>query len=215
MTFDQFQAVRLFERNDVYFQTFCFSRFQLICSTPETNATRVGNFSTILENSTIIGNNIPLKIVAQTNNFSSDENSRHDSPLSSQSVATSNTSVNFNGTGRVRRKSSHNAIEKRYRSSINERILELKEIVADNDEKVQKSGVLRRTVEYIRQLQSTNRRLEEENRTLKTILQRLNIPSAFVYFSIDKNVFFCFFSVQMSKSFRMTILHHPILQLKT
>lgn len=157
VTFDQFQA--------------------LICSTPETNATRVGNFSTILENSTIIGNNIPLKIVAQTNNFSSDENSRHDSPLSSQSGATSNTSVNFNGTGRVRRKSSHNAIEKRYRSSINERILELKEMVADNDEKVQKSGVLRRTVEYIRQLQSTNRRLEEENRTLKTILQRLNIPN--------------------------------------
>jgi sterol regulatory element-binding transcription factor 1 len=48
------------------------------------------------------------------------------------------TNNNFgNGTGgRVRRKSSHNAIEKRYRSSINERILELKEIVSDNDEKV-------------------------------------------------------------------------------
>ena len=42
-----------------------------------------------------------------------------------------------NGSGgRVRRKSSHNAIEKRYRSSINERILELKEMVADGDEKV-------------------------------------------------------------------------------
>ena len=43
---------------------------------------------------------------------------------------------NGTGGGRVRRKSSHNAIEKRYRSSINERILELKEIVADTDEKV-------------------------------------------------------------------------------
>jgi hypothetical protein len=41
-----------------------------------------------------------------------------------------------NNGGRVRRKSSHNAIETRYRSSINERILELKEIVSDNDEKV-------------------------------------------------------------------------------
>jgi hypothetical protein len=50
---------------------------------------------------------------------------------------TSNLHFGNNGNGgRVRRKSSHNAIEKRYRSSINERILELKEIVADNDEKV-------------------------------------------------------------------------------
>jgi len=72
-----------------------------------------------------------LKIINQTNH--SDENTRHDSPTNNQ-VPTSN----LNGTtgGRVRRKSSHNAIEKRYRSSINERILELKEIVADTDEKV-------------------------------------------------------------------------------
>lgn len=35
-----------------------------------------------------------------------------------------------------RRKPSHNAIEKRYRSSINERIRELKQIVVANDEKV-------------------------------------------------------------------------------
>lgn len=128
------------------------------------------------------------------NNLSSDENSRHDSPLSNHSLSTSSTGVQSNGTGRVRRKSSHNAIEKRYRSSINERILELKEIVADTDEKVrcslknedefsfvslqvQKSGVLRRTIEYIRQLQSVNRRLEEENNTLKTILKRLNLSS--------------------------------------
>ncbi len=96
----------------------------------------MGSFSSLLENSTIIGNNIPLKIVHQTNhhhhhhhhnnNNSSDENSRHDSP----------TNINYGNGGRVRRKSSHNAIEKRYRSSINERILELKEMVADNDEKV-------------------------------------------------------------------------------
>jgi Helix-loop-helix DNA-binding domain len=56
------------------------------------------------------------------------------------SVTTSSThlgaGVSSGGGGRVRRKSSHNAIEKRYRSSINERILELKEMVAANDEKV-------------------------------------------------------------------------------
>ncbi|UJR23410.1 hypothetical protein I4U23_026417 [Adineta vaga] len=158
----------------------------LICSAPDASKSNVGSFSSLLENSTIIGNNIPLKIVNQTNhinnnnnnnnyNNSSDEGSRHDSPTNNHTT----TNMNFgSGTGgRVRRKSSHNAIEKRYRSSINERILELKEIVADNDEKVQKSGVLRRTIEYIRQLQSTNRRLEEENNTLKIILKRLNLTN--------------------------------------
>ncbi|CAF2414532.1 unnamed protein product [Rotaria sp. Silwood2] len=158
----------------------------LICSTSDTSNSNVGSFSNLLENSTIIGNNIPLKIVNQTNlinnnnnNNSSDENSHQDSPPSHPNITTN---INFgSGTnisgGRIRRKSSHNAIEKRYRSSINERILELKEIVADTDEKVQKSGVLRRTIEYIRQLQSSNRRLEEENITLKTILKRLNLTN--------------------------------------
>lgn len=149
----------------------------LMCSAPDTSTPNVGSFSSLLENSTIIGNNIPLKIVNQPNNNSSDEYSRHGSPTNSQSTA--GTSINFGHGGRVRRKSSHNAIEKRYRSSINERILELKEIVADTDEKVQKSGVLRRTVEYIRQIQAVNRRLEEENSTLKTILKRLNLTSKY------------------------------------
>ena len=73
------------------------------------------------------------------NNNSSDEGSRHDSPSNSHMATSTHGSFgNSTGGGRVRRKSSHNAIEKRYRSSINERILELKEIVADTDEKVSK-----------------------------------------------------------------------------
>ncbi|CAF3301520.1 unnamed protein product [Rotaria socialis] len=153
----------------------------LIRSASDTSNSNVGPFSSLLENSTIIGNNIPLKIINQTNinSMSSDENSRQDSPANQQSTTSNTHFINganlISGGGRIRRKSSHNAIEKRYRSSINERILELKEIVADDDEKVQKSGVLRRTVEYIRQLQSVNRRLEEENNTLKTILKQLNL----------------------------------------
>jgi hypothetical protein len=107
----------------------------LICSAPDISTPNVGSFSSLLENSTIIGNNIPLKIVNQPNNNSSDENSRHDSPTNNH-MTTSN--INFGNGGRVRRKSSHNAIEKRYRSSINERILELKEMVSDTDEKVDK-----------------------------------------------------------------------------
>jgi hypothetical protein len=105
-----------------------------MCSAPDTSTPNVGSFSSLLENSTIIGNNIPLKIVNQINhNNSSDENSHHDSPSSNH---TTTTNIHFGNGGRVRRKSSHNAIEKRYRSSINDRILELKEIVSDNDEKV-------------------------------------------------------------------------------
>ena len=111
----------------------------MICSAPDTSNSNVGSFSSLLENSTIIGNNIPLKIINQTNynnhNNSSDEGSHHDSP-SNHNTTTTNLSFGHGNGGRVRRKSSHNAIEKRYRSSINERILELKEMVADNDEKV-------------------------------------------------------------------------------
>ena len=113
-----------------------------MCSAPDSSpSSNVGTLSSFLENSTIIGNNIPLKIVNQmSNNQSSDEYSRHGSPTNMHSVSTNNghlgAGVSSGGGGRVRRKSSHNAIEKRYRSSINERILELKEIVAANDEKV-------------------------------------------------------------------------------
>jgi len=56
-------------------------------------------------------------------------------------MTTTNNSFGNGTGGRVRRKSSHNAIEKRYRSSINERILELKEIVSDNDEKVNQERI--------------------------------------------------------------------------
>jgi hypothetical protein len=67
----------------------------------------------LLENSTIIGQNIPLKIVNQID--------------SSTTKKTNN---------RTHRKSTHNASEKRYRSSINEKIHQLKDIVAIRDGKV-------------------------------------------------------------------------------
>ena len=47
-------------------------------------------------------------------------------------------------TSRIVRKPGHNAIEKRYRSSINDRILELKNIVAGEDTKLNKSAILRK-----------------------------------------------------------------------
>ncbi|CAF4710407.1 unnamed protein product [Rotaria sp. Silwood1] len=164
--------------------TITYDQFQaLMRSIPNTSTTSANTISTLLENSTIIANNIPLRIVHQTSHNlisnSSDKFSHQDSLTENNNNNNNNTeSIIVNGNGnRSRRKLSHTAIEKRYRSSINEKINELKEIVAVTDGKIQKSGILRHTIEYIRQLQSTNRRLEEENSTLKNILKQLNLTS--------------------------------------
>ncbi|XP_073994681.1 sterol regulatory element binding protein [Rhodnius prolixus] len=61
----------------------------------------------------------------------------------------------------------HNAIERRYRTSINDRIVELKDIIAGPSAKMNKSLILRKTIEYIRYLQETNNKLKQENATLR------------------------------------------------
>ena len=80
------------------------------------------------------------------------------------------------GGSRTMRKSGHNAIEKRYRSSINDRILELKTILAGEDAKMNKSAILRKAIEYIRHLQNKTSRLEQENKALKTKIQQMKEP---------------------------------------
>ena len=80
------------------------------------------------------------------------------------------------GGSRTMRKSGHNAIEKRYRSSINDRILELKTILAGEDAKMNKSAILRKAIEYIRHLQNKTTRLEQENKALKSKMQQMKEP---------------------------------------
>ena len=80
------------------------------------------------------------------------------------------------GGCRTMRKSGHNAIEKRYRSSINDRILELKTILAGEDAKMNKSAILRKAIEYIRHLQNKTTRLEQENKALKSKIQQMKEP---------------------------------------
>ncbi|KAJ8263958.1 hypothetical protein GJAV_G00143520 [Gymnothorax javanicus] len=70
------------------------------------------------------------------------------------------------------RRSTHNVIEKRYRSSINDKIVELRDLVMGSDTKVQKSGVLRKAIDYIKYMQQVNHRLRQENLALKTANQR-------------------------------------------
>ncbi|XP_047361469.1 sterol regulatory element-binding protein 1 [Vespa velutina] len=81
------------------------------------------------------------------------------------------------GVPRVRevKRSAHNAIERRYRTSINDKIIELKNIIAGCDAKLNKSAILRKTIDYIRFLQNSNAKLKAENMSLKLATQRPNI----------------------------------------
>uniref|UniRef100_A0A3P8V6J9 Sterol regulatory element-binding protein 2 n=1 Tax=Cynoglossus semilaevis TaxID=244447 RepID=A0A3P8V6J9_CYNSE len=65
------------------------------------------------------------------------------------------------------RRTTHNVIEKRYRSSINDKIVELRDLVMGNDAKMHKSGVLRKAIDYIKYLQQVNHKLRQENLALK------------------------------------------------
>uniref|UniRef100_A0A4W5PB34 Sterol regulatory element-binding protein 2 n=1 Tax=Hucho hucho TaxID=62062 RepID=A0A4W5PB34_9TELE len=65
------------------------------------------------------------------------------------------------------RRTTHNIIEKRYRSSINDKILELRDLVMGGDAKMHKSGVLRKAIDYIKYLQQVNHKLRQENLALK------------------------------------------------
>ncbi|KAH8692604.1 putative HLH transcription factor [Talaromyces proteolyticus] len=91
------------------------------------------------------------------------------------------------------KKRSHNVIEKRYRANLNEKISELRDsipslralskqgngdsLTADDDvtigNKLNKASILSKATEYIRHLELRNRRLEEENKSLKTKLRQL------------------------------------------
>ncbi|XP_034781855.2 sterol regulatory element-binding protein 1-like isoform X1 [Acipenser ruthenus] len=70
------------------------------------------------------------------------------------------------------KRTAHNAIEKRYRSSINDKIIELKDLVAGTEAKLNKSSVLRKAIDYIRFLHQSNQKLKQENMALKMAMQK-------------------------------------------
>ncbi|XP_042684036.1 sterol regulatory element-binding protein 1 isoform X2 [Centrocercus urophasianus] len=70
------------------------------------------------------------------------------------------------------KRTAHNAIEKRYRSSINDKIVELKDLVVGTEAKLNKSAILRKAIEYIRFLQQSNQKLKQENLSLKMAMQK-------------------------------------------
>ena len=81
------------------------------------------------------------------------------------------------------KKSAHNVIEKRYRSSINDKIVELKNLVAGEEAKLNKSAVLRKAVDYIRFLQNQNIKLKKEN----MILKNQTAPSPSLEYSVPRS----------------------------
>lgn len=73
------------------------------------------------------------------------------------------------------KRSAHNAIERRYRTSINDRIVELKNMLVGEEAKLNKSAILRKTIEYIKYLQNQNGRLKQENMALKLACQKSGV----------------------------------------
>ncbi|KAL4708776.1 hypothetical protein ACJJTC_011740 [Scirpophaga incertulas] len=66
-----------------------------------------------------------------------------------------------------KKRSSHNAIERRYRTSINDKLDILKNLLAGNDQKLSKSIILQKAIEHIKYLRNQNSRLKEELKAIK------------------------------------------------
>jgi sterol regulatory element-binding transcription factor 1 len=81
-------------------------------------------------------------------------------------------SIGTSGPPKVKevKRSAHNAIERRYRTSINSCIVELKNMVVGVDAKLHKSAILRKAIDHIRHLQNQNNKLKQENMYLKNIM---------------------------------------------
>ncbi|TPX47123.1 hypothetical protein SeLEV6574_g02835 [Synchytrium endobioticum] len=88
---------------------------------------------------------------------------------------------------RRRRRESHNAVERRRRDNINEKIQELATLLpeyanlqAEGAPKPNKGMILRRSVDYLRHIVGVAHRLAERNRELEAVLKRIcieaNIP---------------------------------------
>ncbi|KAK3798066.1 hypothetical protein RRG08_034626 [Elysia crispata] len=73
------------------------------------------------------------------------------------------------------KRTAHNAIEKRYRLSINDKIVELKNLVAGVEAKLNKSAILKKAIDMIRHLQRDNNKLRQENARLRMDLKKHNI----------------------------------------
>lgn len=68
------------------------------------------------------------------------------------------------------KRSTHNAIERRYRTSINDKIVELKNMLVGETGKLNKSAILKRTIEKVHDLEGENFELRLQNARLREML---------------------------------------------
>lgn len=68
------------------------------------------------------------------------------------------------------KRSTHNAIERRYRTSINDKIVELKNMLVGEAGKLNKSAILKKTIEKIHDMESENYELRLQNARFREML---------------------------------------------
>uniref|UniRef100_A0A0L8H136 BHLH domain-containing protein n=2 Tax=Octopus bimaculoides TaxID=37653 RepID=A0A0L8H136_OCTBM len=114
--------------------------------------------SLVTSGNTILTTSIPLQMVGEGDKLPI--NRLNTSPLKKN---------------RGEKRTAHNAIEKRYRLSINDKIIELKNLVVGTEAKLNKSAILRKAIDYIRYIQNTNTRLKQENMALRLLAKKQNL----------------------------------------
>lgn len=73
------------------------------------------------------------------------------------------------------KKTTHNAIERRYRTSINDKIVELKTMLVGEGGKLNKSAILKKSIDKIHDLENENHDLRLENARLREMLGAQNL----------------------------------------
>ncbi|XP_078602754.1 sterol regulatory element-binding protein 1-like [Branchiostoma floridae x Branchiostoma japonicum] len=125
------------------------------CSTATTATVSTPLQTAVVNGNTILTTTIPMIIDAEK------------LPINRLTVAKPASPVQ-----KVEKRSSHNAIEKRYRSSINDKIIELKNLVVGEEAKMNKAGVLRKAIDHIHHQEKIINKLKQENLQLKMALQK-------------------------------------------
>lgn len=73
------------------------------------------------------------------------------------------------------KRSTHNAIERRYRTSINDKIVELKTMLVGTGGKLNKSAILKKSIDKINDLENENYDLKMENARLRDLFNSGNV----------------------------------------
>ncbi|XP_060866530.1 sterol regulatory element-binding protein 2-like isoform X2 [Metopolophium dirhodum] len=88
-------------------------------------------------------------------------------PVMIDSDMSSNNNIDVMSMKDDKPKSSHNVIERRYRTSINDKIMELKDMILGTEAKLNKSAILKKAIDYIKYLEMANEKLKDENKMFK------------------------------------------------